>query len=77
MTVTLYTQAGCGMCREAEAMLRRIGGKIRFALVIVDIDADSSAHAKYWDRIPVITVDGEEVAAAPLNERHLASALRR
>jgi glutaredoxin len=77
LKVTLYTQAGCGMCREAEAMLRRISGKIQFEFAIVDIDADSSAHAKYWDRIPVVAVDDEEVAAAPLNERQLASALRR
>jgi len=77
LRVTLYTQAGCGMCREAEAMLRRISGKIRFEFVIVDIDADSSAHAKYWSRIPVVAVGGEEVAAAPLNDRELASALRR
>lgn len=65
------------MCREAEGMLRRLNGKIQFEFVIVDIDADSCAHAKYWSRIPVVAVDGEEVAAAPLNERRLASALRR
>lgn len=75
--MTLYTQAGCGMCREAEAMLRRIGNRIQFELAIVDIDADRSAYAKYWDRIPVVAVDDEEVAAAPLSERRLASALRR
>lgn len=77
MRVTLYTQAGCGMCRKAEAMLRRISAKIQFELVIVDIDADTSAHAKYWDKIPVVVVNGEEVAAAPLNEGQLASALKR
>ena len=77
MKVTLYTQAGCGMCREAEAMLRRIAGRIQFEFSIVDIDADSAAQAKYWERIPVVVVDGEEVAAAPLNERRLALALQR
>ena len=77
MKVTLYSQADCGMCREAEAMLRRIAGRIQFEFSIVDIDADSAAQAKYWDRIPVVVVDGEEVAAAPLNERRLALALRR
>jgi glutaredoxin len=77
LKVTLYTQAGCGMCREAEAMLRRIAGRIQFEFSIVDIDADSAAQAKYWERIPVVVVDGEEVAAAPLNERRLALALQR
>jgi glutaredoxin len=75
MRVTLYSSPDCGLCREAEAMLRRISGKIYFELEIVDINADDSAHAKYWARIPVIAVEGEEVAAAPLDERRLASAL--
>ena len=77
MKVTLYTQVGCGMCREAEAMLRRIASRIQFEFSIVDIDADNSAYQKYWDRIPVVKVDGEEMAAAPLSERQLASDLRR
>lgn len=58
-------------------MLRRLGGKIRFELEIVDINANDSTHAKYWARIPVVAVDDEEVAAAPLDERRLALALRR
>lgn len=58
-------------------MLRRLSGKIQFELQIVDIDADDSAHARYWARIPVVAIDGEEVAAAPLDEERLASALRR
>jgi glutaredoxin len=77
LIVTLYSQAECGLCREAEAMLRRISGKIHFELQIVDIDADVAVYERYWARIPVIAVDGEEVAAAPLDERQLAAALRR
>jgi glutaredoxin len=71
----MYTQEGCGLCRDAEAMLRRLQKKNQFELEFVDIEADSSAHARYWARIPVITVDGEEVASAPLDERDLAAAL--
>jgi len=75
LKVILYTQEGCGLCRDAEAMLRRMQKKNRFELEFVDIEADSSAHALYWARIPVITLDGEEVASAPLDERRLAAAL--
>jgi glutaredoxin len=77
LTVTLYTKADCGLCREAEVMLRRLQPVIRFELEIVDIDADDVAHARYWARIPVVAVDGEEVVVAPLDERRLVSALRR
>ncbi len=76
MKVTLYTKADCGLCLEAEAMLRRISGKIRFELELVYIEADSSTYASYRDRIPVVAVNGEEVAAAPLDEKRLALVLR-
>jgi glutaredoxin len=75
--VTLYTGPDCGLCHEAEAMLRRISGKIQFELELVNIDGNSSAYATYRDRIPVIAVNGEEVAAAPLDEKRLASLLKR
>lgn len=57
-------------------MLRRINGKIRFELELVDIEVDPSAYARYWDRVPVVGVNGEEVAAAPLDEKRLALALK-
>jgi glutaredoxin len=76
MKVTLYTKSDCGPCREAAAMLRRISGKIRFELELVHIEADSAAYASYRDRVPVVAVNGEEVAAAPLDEKRLAAALK-
>jgi glutaredoxin len=76
MKVTLYTKSVCGLCCEAEAMLRRISGKIRFELELVDIEVDSATCASYRDRIPVVAVNGEEAAAAPLGEKRLASVLR-
>jgi hypothetical protein len=57
-------------------MLRRISGKIRFELELVCIEVDSATYARYRDRIPVVVVNGEEVAAAPLDEKRLASVLR-
>jgi glutaredoxin len=75
LKVTLYTKSDCGLCHEAEATLQRLRGKIRFDLEIVDIEADPAAYARYWDRIPVVAVDGEEVASAPLDEQRLKAAL--
>lgn len=57
-------------------MLRRISGKIHFELELVYMEADSAAYANYRDRVPVVAVNGEEVAAAPLDEKRLASALK-
>lgn len=75
MKVTLYTRQDCGLCEEAEALLRQIQRKNRFELEFVDIEADDAAHALYWARIPVVLVDGAEVAAAPIDRQSLEAAL--
>jgi hypothetical protein len=63
------------LCQEAEEVVRRIRRKIRFDLEFVDIGGDSQAYSRYWDRVPVVEVDGREVAAAPIDERHLRAPL--
>jgi glutaredoxin len=75
MKVTLYTKDDCGLCEEAAGMLRRLQRRIRFEIEYVDIAADPAAAERYGERIPVIAVDGVEVAAAPLDEQRLAAAL--
>ncbi len=76
MKVTLYTMEGCGLCRDAEELLLRLGKKIPFELVLVDIESDPELHSRFWDRVPVVAVKGREVAAAPLDEGRLRAALR-
>jgi glutaredoxin len=75
LKVTLLSTADCGLCRKAEAMLRRLQKVIRFDLDLVDIGADDELFRKYWDRVPVVLADGVEVAAAPVDEKRLAAAL--
>ena len=77
MRVTLYTRAGCGLCEKADAMLKRLQERARFELDYVDLDSDAEAERRYWARIPVVALDGEEVAAAPLDEKQLAAILLR
>jgi glutaredoxin len=75
LKVTLYTSAECGLCRKAEVVLRRLQAKIRFDLDLVDINEDNALFRRFWDRIPVVMVDGQEVVAAPMDEKGLAAAL--
>ena len=77
MRVTLYTKAECGLCREAEEMLRRLRKNPPFELELVDIEGDAELYDRYWDRVPVVAVDGQEVAAAPLDEGLLRALLSR
>ena len=75
MNVTLYTKAGCHLCEEAEDALRRLGKFIQFELRLVYIDHDSALLERYADRVPVVYVDGREVASAPLDEAALRAAI--
>lgn len=75
MKVTLLVTEDCGLCRQAEAILRRLQTKIRFDIDLVDIGVEDDLFRKYWDRVPVVMLDGEEIAAAPVDEKRLAAAL--
>jgi glutaredoxin len=65
LIVTLYSQTDCGLCAEAAGMLRKLQREIRFSLEVVDIESDKGLFDRYWDRVPVVAVDGKEVAARP------------
>ena len=75
MIVTLYSQADCGLCAEAEGELRKLQREIRFSLEVVDIESDKEFFDRYWDRVPVVAVDGKEVAGAPIDARRLRAAI--
>jgi len=75
MNVTLYTKKDCGLCEKAEGSIRAVQKTTEFELEIVDIEGDTAAYDRYWDRIPVIVVEGKEVAAAPIDEARLRAAL--
>ncbi|MFN8618415.1 MAG: glutaredoxin family protein [Dehalococcoidia bacterium] len=70
--VTLFRKQGCGLCDQAEAMLRRISKRTPLQVTTVDIDSDEALQRRYFMEIPVVVVDGAEVARAPISERALA-----
>ena len=71
MKVTLYSKADCGLCLEAEGMLRKLRREIHFTLDIVDLESEDGLFNRYWDKVPVVAVDGKEVAGAPIDPRAL------
>ncbi len=54
--VVLYGKPGCHLCDDARAILVRVGAPFSE----VDITTDDALHAAYLERIPVVTIDGEE-----------------
>lgn len=73
--VTLYTRAGCHLCEAAEEVLHRVPPG-RADVRIVDIDADPDLQSRYTVRVPVVEVDGVEIAEYEVDPRVLAAALR-
>ncbi len=69
MTVlTVYSRPGCHLCQDAVEGLRRMQAEIDFELLELDISADESLHRAYFERIPVISLEGEELCEYFLQE---------
>ena len=56
--VTLYTRPGCHLCLEALHSLERVRSRAPFELVELDITQDEELHRAYFERIPVVALDG-------------------
>jgi glutaredoxin len=74
-TVTVYTHADCHLCTDALAALRTLQEELSFALVERDIMADERLHRAYFERVPVVELDGEELCEFVLDEPLLRSRL--
>jgi glutaredoxin len=59
--LTVYSKPDCHLCADAMAVLRRLQPELGFALQERDITADEALHRAYFERIPVIALDGEEL----------------
>jgi uncharacterized membrane protein len=54
ITVTLYTRAGCELCKKAEEDLNTLQAKIPHKLAIIDIDSEPSLRESMALEIPVV-----------------------
>ena len=76
-TVTLYGRPGCHLCDEARAALERVRATHPFRLAEIDIETDDELFKRYLERIPVVTLDGEELFEFFVDERALRERLER
>lgn len=74
-TLTLYTRPGCHLCEQALLVLDKVQADVRFQLVERDISAEQELHSAYFDRIPVVDLDGEELFEHFVDEEALRDAL--
>jgi glutaredoxin len=60
--VTLYTKPGCHLCEAVEQVIRRVATRREFEFVPFNIEADPATFEKFKNDIPVVSVDGVEIA---------------
>jgi len=70
--LVLYGRPGCHLCDDARQVLDGVGEPY----AEVDIERDDALLARYLERIPVITVDGEEAFELFVDERALRARLQ-
>jgi glutaredoxin len=59
--ITVYSAPGCHLCADAMTALEALQRELGFDLEERDITADDALHRAYFERIPVVTLDGEEL----------------
>jgi hypothetical protein len=74
--LTLITRQRCHLCDVARQALARVAEATGEAWTEVDVDADPRLQEEYWDRVPVILLDGAEHGYWRVEEERLTRDLR-
>lgn len=74
--ITLYSRPGCHLCEDAEARIRRVLGRSASRLRVVNILEDRNLEDEYVFRIPVLSINGIDVAEGEITESAVRKALR-
>jgi glutaredoxin len=75
--VTLYTKPGCHLCDMVKNVIHDVARRRRFRLEVRNILDDQADLQKYKEAIPVVLVDGQEIARFRLTGHDLEAALSR
>jgi len=77
--VTLYTKPGCHLCDMVKTVIADVARRRRFRLEVFNILVveDQAAVEKYKEAVPVVLVDGVEIARVRLTGHDLEAALSR
>ena len=52
-------EGGCSLCDDLFIELESAADYVDFYLEILKIEQDKNLYEKYWDKIPVVLVDGK------------------
>lgn len=77
MTLVIYGKPGCCLCEKAEQVAARLRREFSFEMRLADITRDPDLHARYREAIPVVALDGVEIARGQVTIAGLRAALDR
>lgn len=73
--VVLYSRAGCHLCDVARDVVLAVRERFPFGFEEVDIETDDDLLRGYAERIPVVSIDGEEAFEYTVDAQELATLL--
>jgi glutaredoxin len=76
-TVTLYTKPGCHLCEAVEQAIAQVARRRPLEVVLRNILDDPADLERYQYEIPVVLLDGVEIARYRLTAEELEAAVAR
>ena len=73
----LYSRAACPLCDEMLDQITRAGVSERLRLTVRDVDSDLGLRARYGLRVPVLSIEGEDVFEARLDADEFRAAIEK
>jgi glutaredoxin len=73
--ITLIGKSGCHLCEDARVIVQRVAQDLAVGWVEFDIEQDAELAERYWEKVPVILVDGRPHDFWRVDERRLRTAL--
>ena len=74
--ITIYSKPDCHLCDRAKEVIERCRAKVEFAIEVVDISQNPELLQRYRHDIPVILLDGNEIARHFVREHKLLELLQ-
>jgi hypothetical protein len=75
MTLTIYSRPGCHLCEDMMAVIDRLPLRDTLDVRLIDISSNDDLERRYGLDIPVLLVNGTEVAKHRVSEAELSRLL--
>ena len=75
--ITIYSKPDCHLCDRAKEVIERCRQRVPVEIQIIDIANDPVLLARYGNDIPVILLDGVEIARHFVREHKLLELLNK